>query len=151
MIEANVIKQFQYILEIEGMPMLSMQEVTPPEVEIEETMHSVGTYDIKTPGRIKVSDLVCKKVMAYEDTLDSWAWNWLLQAQDFELGGLIPDNYIKNGRLIYTAPDLKSILQTYELGNIWVKKISTDALVRNSSDNIIETVTFSVSKFRKVL
>ena len=141
-IDGRVIKSFQFLLEIDGVPALTIQKVQLPEIEVEEVSHSVGAYDVKTAGRISVGDLVCEKLMVY-DPLNDWAWRWLRQAQDFGIGGLLPDSYRKEGRLVLLQPDLQTILQTYELGKTWVKKVATADLDESSSENIIETVTFS--------
>jgi phage tail-like protein len=149
MISGKVIKQFQYLLRIDGIPAFSIQKLTTPDVEVEETLHSVGVYDEKTAGRIKVGDLVCERVMVYGDPQENLAWQWFMTVQNYEGGGLLPNVYRRQGELLYLAPDLVTILHTYELGNIWPKKIAGQELDRASSDNIMEEITFSVDKFRK--
>ena len=147
----KVVKSFNFVLEIDGAPKFSMQKVTLPEIEIEETLHSAGSYEEKTPGRLKVSDLVCEKFMAYGDPTENWAWEWLLQVQNYELGNLVPANTAKNARLIAYQDDALTIAKIYELGKIWPKKIATGDFDKTSSDNVMETVTFSVTKFKKII
>jgi phage tail-like protein len=149
-ITGNILKSYDWILELDGLPKFSIQKVTLPEIEIEEVMHSMGVYDEKTPGRIKTTDLVCEKIMPFED-IEDWAWKMLNDAQSYALGGKLPGNFRTSARLVLTQPDAVTFVKQYVMENIWVKKIATSDLDKSSSENIIETVTFSVSRFRKVI
>ena len=60
LIQGRLVKTFQYVLLLDGIPTLTMQKVTTPDFEVGESTHSAGIYDQKTPTKIKVGDLVCE-------------------------------------------------------------------------------------------
>lgn len=144
------VKKFKYVLEIEGVNVASIQEVTPPEVEIEASTHSNGVYDVKTAGRIITGDLVLSKVMDSLDATDGWAWFWLTQAQSYDGIPSVPIGYKRNGRLILLS-DFGIPVRAWFVGGAWVRKVSLGDLAKNTSDNVMEEVTLSVDVFREDL
>jgi phage tail-like protein len=141
------VKKFKYVLEIEGIPIASIQEITPPEVEIEASIHSEGSYDAKTPGRITTGDMTLSKVMDSLDVADRWAWFWLTQAQSYD-GLQISLGYKRNGRLILND-DNGLPVRVWFIGGAWVRKVSLGDLSSTTSDNVMEEVTLSVDIFKE--
>jgi hypothetical protein len=140
---ANPRKVFRYALEMDGVNMFLIQEVTPPSVELPETKHgSPGNLpDGKTPGKMVVGDLVVKKLVP-SGMSDAWAWNWLAKAA---VG--LASEFSKIAFLNELTPDAVGTNQKFFLGAIWPKKIERSAYNASSNDNIIETVTFSVQYY----
>lgn len=142
----NVLKNFDFALEIDGIVQAALQGVTPPAIELTEHKQGVAgnNPDVKTPGKKKVGDLVVEKVVRIE-TGDPAIWNWLEAGRT----GLRPA-YVKTGFLLELSNGVP--VQRYLLKNLWVKKIETsqyDTREDNSAD-VLRTVTFSVEDFIRV-
>lgn len=140
---ANPRKNFRYLLELDGVNMFQIQEITPPTVEFAEVKHgSPGNIpDAKTPGKIQVGDLVVKKLTTANGS-DTWAWDWFGLA----IAG-VASEYRKTGFLKHLGIDGVTVVENYFLGNIWPKKIEGANLVSTGSENYIETVTFAVQLY----
>ena len=143
---ANPRSNFNWVIEIDGLNQFLVQEVTPPTTELKELVHGapMGMPDEKTPGKPKFGDLVVTKLMpAFQ--AERWATDWMAKA----LAGSGFKGFVKNGFLKYTDPTSLVTVENYFLGNIWPKKIEPGKLVTKSddSDNLLETVTFSVQYF----
>jgi len=137
---ANPRKNFRYILEIDGINMFLIQEVQAPDVEYAKIEHGAPANipNAKTPGRMKVGDLVVKKLCPATQA-DTWAWDWFAEG----VAGIRKD-FIKTGFLKHLANDGVTTIQTFFLGDIWPMKISPSNLNSNGDgENFIETVTFA--------
>lgn len=141
---ANPRKDHRFILELDGANQFLIQEIVPPEAEYETHEHGApgNIPNPETPGKIKFTDLVVKKLMP-ADTADRWAWDWFSN-------GLLGDNlsFRKQGFLVDLGGDANSAIQTWYLGNIWPKKIVDQARMSDGSGgNLIQEVTFSVQMY----
>jgi phage tail-like protein len=140
---ANPRKNFRYLLELDGVNMFQIQEITPPTVEFTEVTHGApgNIPDGKTPGKIKVGDLVVKK-LCLANSSDTWAWDWFGLA----VAGAASE-FRKTGFLKHLGIDGVTTVDNYFLGNIWPKKIEGANLNSAGNENYIETVTFSVQLY----
>lgn len=133
-------KDFRYVLEFNGANSFLIQEVTPPSVELTEVEHAApgNIPNAKTPGKMKVGDLEVKKLKPAH-LQDTWAWDMMIKAATD-----LQPNFTQVGFLKELGPDMVTTVETFFLGEAWVKKIDSSGYKGMGSENIIETVTFSV-------
>lgn len=136
---ANPLKNFRYILELDGVNMFHIQEVTPPKVEYQEIQHGapINIPNAKMPGKMVVGDLVVKKLRPATQG-DTWAWDWFGAA----VAGIRKD-FVKTGFLKDLGPEGLQTVQTWVLGDIWPKSIESSNRMAMGNENVIETVTFA--------
>lgn len=126
------------------------QEVSLPELEIEQVSHGDINRDVKTGGRITVGNLVCRKLESTSGS-DTWLWDWLMSVQDLILGGgLTPSEYWETVRVDELAEDGVSILNSWICEEVWPSKVNSQDLDRMSSDNTLEEIEFSVGTANKL-
>lgn len=126
------------------------QEVTLPEINIEQVSHGDINRDVKTGGRISYGNLICKKLLTTASS-ETWLFDWMMSVQDSTLGGgLTPKLYWETAIVNELAEDGVSILDTWTLFEVWPCKLNGIALNRMSSDNTIEDVEFSVGYMEKL-
>ena len=126
------------------------QEVSLPELEIEQVSHGDINRDVKTGGRITVGNLVCHKLESTSGS-DTWLWDWLMSVQDLILGGgLTPSEYWETVRVDELAEDGVSILNSWICEEVWPSKVNSQDLDRMSSDNTLEEIEFSVGTVNKL-
>ena len=126
------------------------QEVSIPELEIEQVSHGDINRDVKTGGRITVGNLVCRKLESTSGS-DTWLWDWLMSVQDLILGGgLTPSEYWETVRVDELAEDGVSILNSWICEEVWPSKVNSQDLDRMSSDNTLEEIEFSVGSVNKL-
>ena len=143
---ANTRKTFNFIVEVNGVNQFEIQKVDIPEVEIEKTTHGGTNSDIKTAGRVTVGDMVWDKVRPLPQP-DNWGYNRLKRAQDIVAGGgELPSAYKEVLVIKELSTDGITTVNSWVCEGSWVCKISQNSLDRQSSDNVIETVTWSVDK-----
>jgi len=148
----NTLKSFGFAIEIPGRGnQFLVQKATLPEKEIEEVTHGGANTLEKTPGMVTIGDLVLENLIV-SDGSDNWAWNLFKAAQD-ELvgGGVLRQGYIFECILRELGPDGITTVGAWEFGEVWVKKISHGDFDRATSDNMIQTVTLSVSRMQKFI
>lgn len=142
----NPRKGFNYSITFPKHPINSYlaQKVTLPDVEIEQVSHGDTNHDIKTAGRVTVSNLVIEKLITTSGS-DTWAFDWLMACQDPKLGGgNIPTVYKETVVVSELAEDGVTVLNTNIYDGVWPTKITGLEFDRQSSDNIVEKVEFSV-------
>ena len=140
----NVLKNYDFALEIDGVFQALLQGVTPPTVEYTE--HKQGNSgnkpDKKTPGKKIVGDLVVEQVVDAQ-TGDPQIWQKFQSAAN----GL-RNVYISTGFLVELGPTGLPIGRFF-IGDCWIKKIESsgyDTRGDNSAD-VLRTVTFSVEDY----
>lgn len=145
---ANSAKVFNFAIEIDGIDVFLIQEVKMPEVEIGAVEHGATNYNIKTAGARATSDAELKKIKPV-NTLDNSAWSWLTAAQDDETGtGSL--GYKVNIIFKELSPT-GAILNAYMWIGAWCRKVSTSDFKRgNQNEAVIETVTISIDRVKKV-
>lgn len=125
------------------------QRVQLPDVEIEQVSHGDINRDVKTAGRVSVSNLVVDKLITTSGS-DTWAFDWLQACQDMTLGGgLVPSQYWEDIVVLELAEDGVTVLNTHHYSEVWPCKISGLEFDRTSSENTVETVEFSVGTVNK--
>ena len=90
-----------------------VQNVTLPEIRIEEVAHGDINRDVKTGGRISVGTLTLQKLETTSGS-DTWMWDWLMSVQDLLLGGgLVPSQYWETCTINELAEDGVSVLNSW--------------------------------------
>lgn len=126
------------------------QNVTLPEVTIEQVSHGDINRDVKTAGRVSIGNFTASKLETTTGS-DTWLWDWLCSVQDMILGGgLTPSLYWEQVQVNELAEDGKSILNSWMLSEVWPTKLNGQELDRLSSDNTIEEIEFSVGLVEKL-
>lgn len=147
---ANPRKTFNFRVEVNGLDQFEIQTVQLPEMELEEVKHGDTNHDIKTAGKIMVGDMTWEKIRPAPQS-DTFAWDQMRTIQDQLLGGgALPIAY----KQILIVKELDSTglvaLNRWICEGCWVKKISQNKLDRTTSENVIETITFSVDRCYRV-
>ncbi len=143
---ADTRKVFNFVVEIAGVNQFEIQKVTIPEVGIEAVMHGDVNYDVKTPGRVTVGDMTMEKLRPLPST-DTFAWDWLKRAQNIQTGGGNLALGYKQNVIVKEMDETGTVsVNRWFCEGCWVSKISQSDMDRNASDNIIETITFSVDR-----
>ncbi len=126
------------------------QNLTLPEISIEQVSHGDINRDVKTAGRISVGNMSCSKLETTSGS-DTWLWDWIMSCQDLILGGgLTPSQYFENIQVNELAEDGRSILNSWVMSECWPCKINGQELDRMSSDNTLESIEFSVGTCEKL-
>lgn len=150
MAQGNALKVFGFALEINGVNQFLFQDVKIPDVEIGAVEHGGPNFNIKTAGGVAVTDAELQKIKPAPEG-DSWAWDWLTQAQDMMAGtGGLAEDYKRNVIFKELAPNGTTI-NSWLWEGCWVRKIATSNYKRgNQNENTIETVTMSVDRVVKI-
>lgn len=149
---ANPRKKFNFSIDIIPEPINSFlfQKVDLPDAEIQKDAHGDTNHDIYTAGRVSYSNITCEKLMT-SSAGDSYMWTWFDTCQSSMLGGgAPPDSYKKTIIVHEYAENGATILNTWKAEGVWpcvMKGLSFD---RQSSENSIEHIEFSVDKLGKV-
>lgn len=143
-------KVFNFAVEIDGVDQFLIQDAKKPEVEIGAVLHGASNHDEKTAGGVAVSDAEFQKVKP-ADSGDSWAWDWLNDAQDMNAGsGKLPVDYQKDIVFKELAPT-GAVLNAWLWENAWVRKATDSNYKRgNKNENTLETVIISVDRVKKL-
>lgn len=142
----NPRKVFNFSIKFPKHPINSYlcQKVTLPDIEVEQVNHGDVNHDVKTAGRVSISNLIVEKLSTTSGS-DTWIHDWLMSCQDIILGGgNVPDTYKETCIVCELAEDGVSVLNTHIYNGVWPCKFTGVELDRNSSENIIEKVEFSV-------
>lgn len=143
---ANPRKAFQFVVEIDGVNQFEIQKFTTAEVEIDKVEHGETNFKVKTAGMVSVGDVTMEKLRPLPTT-DVWAWTMLREAQDMETGGGGLEGMYKKVMVVKEmSADRVSTVNRWIYTGAWVCKVSQSDFDRMSSDNIIETVVWSVDK-----
>ena len=142
----NVLTAAKFRLEISGVDEVLFQEVQLPERELEvATMRGPNDqYDKEIPTKKKLGRMTTKKLVpvGFPDVyIDKWHEEVLTTNRQ---------SYARFATLVQLAPDEKTPVKTWDLGEIFPVKISPDNLARMSSDLFYETVEWSVSRLNVV-
>lgn len=148
----NPRKRFNFSIQIAPDPVnpFMFQKVTLPDIEIEQVTHGDTNHDIKTAGRVSYGNISCDKLQP-SDTGDAYMWSWIDTCQSSVLGGGAPPALYKKTLLIVEfAEDGVTTLNTWTAIGAWPSKINGMELDRNSSENTIESIEFSIDKLTKL-
>ena len=148
---ANPRKRFNWSVQISPDPINAFlfQKVNLPDAEIEESLHGDTNHDIKTAGRVTYGKVVCEKLMV-SDQGDSYLWSWFDTCQSSLLGGGAPPQiYKKTITVVEFAEDGVTVLNTWVCTGAWPSSMPGHEFDRQSSENTIENVEFSIDKHSK--
>ena len=148
--KVNGIKQFKWILELNGVDQLLFQTATLPEKTIEEVGHTEGNVKKKTPGLVTIGDLVLGKLIATDNT-ETFFLDWFNEVQNTGTGtGGVPAEYQRDIRVRLTDNNDNTI-RLIEYTGCWIKEAPSIDLDRGASDNIMEEATIVVEDFTVIL
>jgi len=140
----GVQKNYNFVIEVDGIEQLVIQKVTTPTVSYQEHKHGIGgdNPDIKTPGKKIVGDLVIEGVKE-APAGDGNLWKMMQKQQ-----GQTYWKIVRNGYLIEKDNNGK-IVQRFEFVDLWLKEIPGGEYVtgEDGSANLIRKATFSVHDF----
>jgi len=133
------------------------QEVSLPDVEIEQIEHGDFNSDIKTGGRKKYGNLKLKKLLTtdHASSLHTYFWDWMNAVQNSTLGGgLVPNSplykrTLKIDELDEANGNQGSILNTWYCFGCWPTKLDGLELDRTKGDNTIEQIEISIDDLVK--
>lgn len=149
----NPRKQFRFTIQLTGLdgvllePYL-VQEITHPEVNIEQDTHGDVNYDIKTAGKVSFGNATLSKILSANGK-DSFFFNWLYETQMAGVGGLIPNDYKRNIIVTEFGPGSDTILDIWTWSGCFPTKINGQTNTRMESGNTIESIELSVDEVRK--
>ena len=149
---ANPRKKFNFSIDIAPEPINAFlfQKVTLPDSEIAKDAHGDTNHDIYTAGRVSYSNIVCEKLMTSSQG-DSYMWTWFDTCQSSLLGGGgTPGQYKKTIIITEYAENGATILNTWLAEGVWPCQMKGLEFDRQSSENSIETIEFSVDRLSKV-
>lgn len=125
------------------------QKCILPDIEIEQVSHGDINRDVKTAGRVSVTNLTVEKLMTTSGS-DTWLHDWLFACQDMiQGGGLVPSEYWETAVVNELAEDGVSVLNVHMFEEMWPCKVNGFTLDRMSSDNTIESIEFSIGTYDK--
>lgn len=142
--KVNPVKQFQYVIEVDGLDQFLCQELTLPDETIEEAEHTEGNAVYRTPGLTRIGDVTLSNLVPTDEN-DDWAKSWLLQVQDRQAGsGGTPEQYLRTV-VVRLLDNGGNTIKTYEMIDCWVKQITGLTLSKSTSDNIMREVVLVVN------
>ena len=153
----NPRKQFQFgiIFADFGLDEFLVQKVTLPDQEAEVVEHGDINYDVKTPGRLKYSNLMLESIMTqnsqglYGDA--NVFQNWFEACQSFiGQGGQPSSLYKRTISVVEYGLDGTTILNTWTYIGCWPCKITGLSLDRMGSENTNNSVEICVDGIIKV-
>ncbi len=141
---ANARKSFNFKIEINGLDQFECQKITLPETEIEKVEHGDTNFKVKTAGQVKLGEIKIEKLKRLPGS-DTWAWQWLKQAQNMETGGGgLAANYKRTVIIKEMTPSGLGTLNSWVCDGCWVSKISQSDFSRTDSENLIQSIELSV-------
>lgn len=149
---SNPRKEFNFSIQVVGAPInpFLVQDVTISGITIAQAKHGDTNFDVKTAGRVDVSDTELEKIMTTSGA-DNYFNNWAFSCQDMILGGgNIPDFYKRQVIVQELAEDGTSVINTWVLIGCWPTKINGQKLTRKGTENSVEKVSLSVDQFEKL-
>lgn len=148
----NPRKKFNWSIQIAPEPInpFLFQKVDMPDAEIQKDSHGDTNHDIHTAGRVSYSNITAEKLMS-SAAGDSYMWAWFDTCQSSIIGGGAPPSMYKKTITIYEyAEDGATVLNTWIAMGVWPCVVKGLNLDRQSSENSIEAVEFSVDKLTKL-
>lgn len=147
---ANPRKVFNFLIEIDGIDQFEVQKVTLPEMGVEQVEHGDVNYKVKTAGQVTVGNMTFEKLKRCPGS-DLEGWNWMRSCQSqLAGGGLLAQSYKKIVIIKEMDTTGKITLNKHICTGVWPTKISQTDFDRTSSDNIIQTVEFSVDEYEQL-
>lgn len=150
-------KKFQFevtIFRLGGVAPLepfAVQSITLPESTIEPVEHGHGNTVLKTGGQVKLSNLTLNRILdANSAALSDYFFAWHKSVMDGLLNsaGFAAQYkstiHVKELGIGTNIPGQGTSLRTWVFVGCWPTKISSREYDRTSSDNVIDSIEFSV-------
>lgn len=142
--KVDPIKQFSFVLEVDGIDQFEIQEVTTPDMTIEEVEHGEGNVIRRTPGMVRYGDLTLSKLKP-TNTTERSLLDWFEQVQNPTTGvGGTPDQYLRTVT-IRLRDNAGNTVDTWEYDDCWLKQKTGITLSKTASDNIMEEAILVVN------
>jgi len=143
----NPRKKFKYRVTILPAPALepfAVQEITSPDLEIEEIEHGAGNTYIKTAGMIKVGKGTISRILS-ADKVSGEIWEWARLAQDaLTQSGGDPSVYKRVVQVDELANDGQTALDTWYWIGAWPSMINGREYSATDSANTVESFELTV-------
>ena len=139
-------KAFNYVMEVDGLPIAYIRKTNIPELEFGKVEHAHGGQRnlTKTAGKEGVGDISLEKVMP-EDGADLYFENWRQEVRT--LGA---DDYKRDIDIFHLGPD-DTRIDHWQCEGCWPMKVEySDHDAMSEADPIIETVTICVDELTRV-
>lgn len=147
---ANPRKGFNFRVEIDGIDQFEVQKITLPEIEVEQVEHGDTNYKIKTAGMVNVGNMTFEKLKRLP-TSDTAIWDWLRTCQSILAGGGALAEVYKKVIIIKEMDTTgKVTVNRHICEGCWPSKLSQNDLDRMASDNVIQTIEFSVDAYEQL-
>lgn len=132
-------KKFLFTVEVAGVGSAKFQKAGPLEAEaavIEQWEGGAITAE-KSPGRVKVSDVVCDRGA----TKDLDLWNWFKQVANMAAGtGEVDDLYKRTVDIVQKDRD-GTELRRWTMHDAWPSKFVAGDWDNGADGNVIESIT----------
>ena len=136
----NPLKQFNYVIEIEGLPAFVAQEVTTPAMNIAKVEHTEGNVVVNTPGRVSYGDFTLS-MLKVAPGADQWAYDWFNSI----LNGV--GQTLRNIIIRLQDEQFKSRV-VIECESCFPIKLGEIALSAGADENVMEEVQFAVNNVK---
>lgn len=140
---ADVVRNFQWVIEINGLDQWLIQEISGISSEFEKVIYNDVGEDVERPGRPKSGDISFKKVIRAKNS-DNWAWEMLRKIFN-GVSYSTPADYMGTWTLKLLNPD-NTVARRYALTEAWVQKVELDDLARGGNEAAMDSVTLSVRR-----
>lgn len=129
----------RFEIEIEGVSIGEFQEVTLPEVEMEEIQYHVGSsrHALKRPGQKKIGDLVLKRGYNKSSILQDW------------FNRISAGNAERRSMTAKKIDEQDNVIAAFNFYNCWPKKWKLSNLDASKAEISVEEVTFAVEDMER--
>ncbi len=139
----NILGNYNFSIEVNGLDTLYIQDVKCPELEVSERQWSAGNNlpMQKVPGGLTTGDMVLQQVL---DTSNPsyWAWDQLALAAS----GVVTE-FMQSG-VLKERNDTGGVIRRFIFIDAFVKKVElNNKQTSDKQQNVIETITLSVRYF----
>ena len=133
----DVLKNFRWDLEMDGLPFGYAQKCNIPEQSFNEVTHGGDEKDVKTAGRRAVGDITIEKLMPGNDP-DNFATDWFQAQVDTP-----PSEHCRDFYIIHYGFNRQTVIGRWLVLGAWVKSIKYADNEKGSDDNMVETMTLA--------
>jgi hypothetical protein len=127
-----------------------VQEITLPEISVETEEHGAGTYNLKTGGQLTIGNLTLNRLLdASSGALSEFFQAWRAEVTAFD--GFMGDASIYKKTITITEygvgkPGEDNTVNQHVFEGCFPVRITGMDFNRTSSENLIESVEFSVDR-----
>jgi phage tail-like protein len=131
-------RNFNFVVEIDGIERAAFSEAILPSAELEVVEYREGadktSVSRKLPGRLKLGNLVLKRGIA--DDLTLWQWFKTVAVGDFDRRNVV----------VTLLDSSRQPVRRWELHDAWITKIEGPTLNANANEVAIETLELTCER-----